>query len=362
MTAPSVDGEFGVLPGHLPLLAALRTGLVSYRIGSETKKCAVGPGFVEAGPDKVAILTDEYIEREQIDPVPVRKELHEFRRKISAEVAKPRDVPDAANGSFNCSCGGKTGSRRSSGLYGDPAPLPCAPSRPSDPRRRRKRGTFRSPTTRSRRPSGRCSGRSRSCCRSRRSSCPRCSPSGARQASPMRATASPSEARLGLHGRRSTLGSSTPRGAVISRSMRACRPRRSSTPPEVADADFHLADGTLVPALGKAAPAHVRFGVVLLNYEGAEGRRKKARRRSEALSLATKLAEEAPADFHAAVAATARATMWAPSPAACARARFRSGPVWATGGGRERCDRHAARVLDREAARVRGRSARSADR
>ncbi len=33
VTAPSVNGEFGVLPGHLPLLAALRTGIVSYRQG-----------------------------------------------------------------------------------------------------------------------------------------------------------------------------------------------------------------------------------------------------------------------------------------------------------------------------------------
>src|SRR5580700_12275620 len=83
VTAPSVDGEFGVMPGHLPLLAALRTGLVTYRVGAETKKCAVGPGFVEAGPDKVAILTDEYIEREQIDPVVVRKELNEVQAKIT---------------------------------------------------------------------------------------------------------------------------------------------------------------------------------------------------------------------------------------------------------------------------------------
>jgi len=74
-------------------------------------------------------------------------------------------------------------------------------------------------------------------------------------------------------------------------------------PPEVAGADFHLADGILVPALGRTAPAHVRFGVVLLTYEGAEGAPDKgARRRAEALSLATKLAEEAKADFHAAVA------------------------------------------------------------
>src|ERR1700729_2490749 len=84
VTAPSVDGEFGVLPGHLPFLAALRTGIVSYRTGSDTKKCAVGPGFAEAGADKLLILTDHYVEREQIDPVLVRKELGE----IQAELAK----------------------------------------------------------------------------------------------------------------------------------------------------------------------------------------------------------------------------------------------------------------------------------
>jgi len=83
VTAPSVDGEFGVLPGHLPLLAALHTGIVTYRTGSEHKKCAVGRGFAEAGPTKMVILTDRYIEREGIDPVVVRKELGEIQQKIA---------------------------------------------------------------------------------------------------------------------------------------------------------------------------------------------------------------------------------------------------------------------------------------
>src|SRR5580704_14284648 len=92
VTAPSVEGEFGVLPGHLPLLAALRAGIVSYRQGSETKRCAVGPGFAEAGPDKLVILTDEYTEREQVDPVLVRKDLAEVER----ELAKLEGVPVVA--------------------------------------------------------------------------------------------------------------------------------------------------------------------------------------------------------------------------------------------------------------------------
>jgi F-type H+-transporting ATPase subunit epsilon len=83
VTAPSVAGEFGVMPGHLPLLAALRTGLVSFRIGGETKRCAVGTGFAEAGANKLLILTDEYVERDQIDPVIVRKELAEVQAQIA---------------------------------------------------------------------------------------------------------------------------------------------------------------------------------------------------------------------------------------------------------------------------------------
>ena len=96
VTAPSVEGEFGVMPGHLPLLAALRTGIVTYRQGTETKRCAVGPGFAEAGPNKVSILTDEFIERPQIDPVLVRKELGEVQSQISAIEQKPATVEPGA--------------------------------------------------------------------------------------------------------------------------------------------------------------------------------------------------------------------------------------------------------------------------
>ena len=45
VTAPSVNGEFGIMPGHLPVLVALHTGVVTYRIGNEAKKVAVGEGW-----------------------------------------------------------------------------------------------------------------------------------------------------------------------------------------------------------------------------------------------------------------------------------------------------------------------------
>jgi F-type H+-transporting ATPase subunit epsilon len=88
VTAPSVDGEFGVMPGHLPLLAAVRTGLVAYKQGADVKRCAVGSGFAEAGPHKLLILTDEYTTRDEIDPVIVRKELAEVETELEKLIAK----------------------------------------------------------------------------------------------------------------------------------------------------------------------------------------------------------------------------------------------------------------------------------
>jgi len=92
--APSVEGEFGVLPGHLPLLAALRTGIVTYREAAGEHKVAVGTGFAEVGPvrdengadtgsTKLVILTDEFTERESIDPVIVRKDLADVQDEIA---------------------------------------------------------------------------------------------------------------------------------------------------------------------------------------------------------------------------------------------------------------------------------------
>ena len=73
--APSVQGEFGVLPNHLPLLAALKCGLLVWEVDGEKKTAAIGPGFVEGGPAKVLLLTDLFALPEEVKPDEVRAEL-----------------------------------------------------------------------------------------------------------------------------------------------------------------------------------------------------------------------------------------------------------------------------------------------
>ena len=128
VTAPSVQGEFGVMPGHLPLLAALRTGIVSYRTGNaEPKRCAVGPGFAEAGANKLLILTDEYTEREQIDPVLVRKELGEVQGAIDKLTAKGDLTAAGTSGEAAVLIARENWLAVQLELYGDPPPATMRP-------------------------------------------------------------------------------------------------------------------------------------------------------------------------------------------------------------------------------------------
>ncbi|MDI1448582.1 peptidylprolyl isomerase [Polyangium sp. 6x1] len=63
-----------------------------------------------------------------------------------------------------------------------------------------------------------------------------------------------------------------------------------------------LLTGEAPPPLAGEAPKSVIFGVILVQYKGAQGAPTNARPREEALTLAKQLAEEAKTDFKAAVA------------------------------------------------------------
>lgn len=82
MTAPSVGGEFGVLPGHLPLLAALRTGIVTYKHDGQESRIAVHHGFVEVVNDVARLITEKFTKKEDVDVVRVRLRLKEVDEKL----------------------------------------------------------------------------------------------------------------------------------------------------------------------------------------------------------------------------------------------------------------------------------------
>jgi F-type H+-transporting ATPase subunit epsilon len=93
VTAPSVEGEFGVLPGHLPLLAATRAGLLKYRVDHQDRVAAIGPGFVEALPDRVLVLTDAFLKPANIDRAQAERALADAEKKL-ADSKQSLDAPE----------------------------------------------------------------------------------------------------------------------------------------------------------------------------------------------------------------------------------------------------------------------------
>ena len=88
-TSPSVQGQFGVLPGHLPLLASLRTGVVTYRNDAQSVSFAVGPGIVEVVDDHAILLTDKLHHKDDVDVVAVRMSLKDTKDRLEAWTDAP---------------------------------------------------------------------------------------------------------------------------------------------------------------------------------------------------------------------------------------------------------------------------------
>ena len=64
---PGVQGYFGVLPGHTPMLAALTVGELWYRKGQDKTYLSIAFGFAEVLPDRVTILARLAEKAEEID-------------------------------------------------------------------------------------------------------------------------------------------------------------------------------------------------------------------------------------------------------------------------------------------------------
>lgn len=58
MTAPGVDGEFGVLPGHTFFTTLISVGELSYSINGQKQALVVGEGFAEVTHDSATVIVD----------------------------------------------------------------------------------------------------------------------------------------------------------------------------------------------------------------------------------------------------------------------------------------------------------------
>ncbi|MDH5675021.1 MAG: ATP synthase F1 subunit epsilon [Myxococcales bacterium] len=97
---PSAAGQFGVLAGHVPLLAALKPGILTYKQEGKQLRAAVGGGYAEAGAGRVRLITEFFMRPEDVDLEDAQKdraaaEAHLKELKATTEEVAYRDAERA---------------------------------------------------------------------------------------------------------------------------------------------------------------------------------------------------------------------------------------------------------------------------
>jgi F-type H+-transporting ATPase subunit epsilon len=58
VVVPGWQGDFAVLPGHAPVISALRPGVLDVRLPGSTRRIFVKSGFAEVEPDRLTVLAE----------------------------------------------------------------------------------------------------------------------------------------------------------------------------------------------------------------------------------------------------------------------------------------------------------------
>ena len=90
---PTLDGEIGILPGHIPLLTQVDDGELRVTRNGKTEALVVGAGFAQILGDKVSVLAESAIEEAEINDNAVEDALRRAEEALSRkEALEPAEV------------------------------------------------------------------------------------------------------------------------------------------------------------------------------------------------------------------------------------------------------------------------------
>jgi len=79
---PTVEGEVGILPGHIPLLTEVEDGELRVTKNGRTELLIVGGGFAQVEGDRVRVLAEHAISEEKIDEKAVEAALERAEAQL----------------------------------------------------------------------------------------------------------------------------------------------------------------------------------------------------------------------------------------------------------------------------------------
>jgi F-type H+-transporting ATPase subunit epsilon len=90
VVVPGVEGDFGVLARHAPLIAAVRPGVINvHNDGAVTQRIFIGGGYAEVTGERCTVLADEALPVAEIDRSATEKAIADLSERLS--VADPEE-------------------------------------------------------------------------------------------------------------------------------------------------------------------------------------------------------------------------------------------------------------------------------
>jgi F-type H+-transporting ATPase subunit epsilon len=94
---PAAEGDMGILPGHSPMIVALKGGVIEVRGGgSATERLFVAGGFAEITPSRVTVLADEATPVAQISRAQAEARVREAEAEYQAQANDAPEVREKA--------------------------------------------------------------------------------------------------------------------------------------------------------------------------------------------------------------------------------------------------------------------------
>src|SRR5579872_315066 len=79
---PGVEGDFGVLAGHAPVIAGVRPGIVTVIAGGSKQKIIVLGGVAEVSEDGLTLLAEVATSIEELDRAKFSETISEMEAKL----------------------------------------------------------------------------------------------------------------------------------------------------------------------------------------------------------------------------------------------------------------------------------------
>jgi F-type H+-transporting ATPase subunit epsilon len=88
---PGLEGDFGVLAGHAPVIAAMRPGILTIFAGGKKEKIIVVGGLAEVSDRGLTVLTDVATSLEELDRTQLADAIAGMEAKLSEKEGSELD-------------------------------------------------------------------------------------------------------------------------------------------------------------------------------------------------------------------------------------------------------------------------------